>query len=63
MKRIVLALTLILFVGISFCEPANAGYFADKKAKIQKNAEIRANKKSIKKFMAKQNDIANMHNI
>ena len=63
MKRIVLALILSIFMGVNFAEPANAGFFADKKAKIQKNVELRKNKKSIKNFMAKQNDIANMHNI
>lgn len=53
MKRIILAL-LITLTAISYCEPANAGYFADKKAQIVQNYELISAKKAIINVLKKQ---------
>ncbi len=56
MKRLVLALSILLTVGIT--EPVHAGFFADKKAEISQSFETRADKRAIKKVLKLQEKYA-----
>ena len=61
MKRIVLSLLILLGLGVT--EPVHAGFFADKKAEINQNFEIRADKKAIKKALRLQEKYAARYDI
>ena len=61
MKRIVLSLVILLGFGIT--EPAHASFFADKKAEIVQNLEIRADKKAIKKLLSLQEKYAAKYDV
>ena len=60
MRRLLLALVLIFFINASL--PANAGYFADRKAQIKVNRQIKSDKRAIKNIMKIQNKYAIEYN-
>ena len=59
MRRLLLALALIFFVNTNL--PANAGFFADKKAQFKVNRQVRCDKKAIKNIMKIQNKYATVY--
>jgi len=61
MKRIVLA--LIILIGIGSYEPVQASFWADKKAEIIQHREIKANEKAIKKVLSQQEKFASKYDL
>ena len=59
MRRLLLALALIFFVNANL--PANAGYFADKKAQFVAKKQLRSDIKTIKNIMKVQNKYADAY--
>lgn len=54
MKRLVLALTLLMFLSANFSISADAGYFSNKKAEIAKNYSVKSDINAIKQIVKKQ---------
>lgn len=59
MRRLLLALALIFFINANL--PANAGYFADKKAQIVAKRQLRSDVKAIRNMMKAQDKFADAY--